>query len=490
MSSLWLDNAAVTTDDPALVLGEDASYDDVVVGAGLAGLVTALLLARSGRRVVVLEAHTVGAGATGNTTGKVSLLQGTKLSRLTSLTSDRVARAYLEANREGQSWLLRFCDDHGIDYQRRDAITYAPDNDAIRSARKEYDAAGRLGLDVRWSDDLDAPFPISGGVVLADQAQIDPMLVLAALAAQVREHGGRIVEGVRVVGATYGRHPKVRLDGGGTVQGETIVLATGSPILDRGLTFAKMEAQRSYALAFEHPDPPTAMFLSSSSPTTSVRDAVLPDGSRLLLTGGFGHPVGRVDSEVKQVAALRAWSHRYFPDVRETHAWAAQDYTTHDTVPYVGKLPRGAGRIYALSGFDKWGMTNAVAGALEVTSQILGGQLPWASTLGHRVTRPQGAARMVTMNAKTGLAATEGIVSAVADLVRPTKKPADQPDEGDCALLHVCTHLGGRLHWNGAEQSWDCPLHGSRFDTAGEVIEGPATRALLRRNRQTDGGAR
>ena len=117
MRSLWHDTYAV----PARGTDEfipGADYDTIVAGAGLTGLATAVLLARAGQRVAVLEARSVGAVTTGNTTAKVSLLQGTTLAEIRRHQSERVLRAYVEGNREGQAWLLRYLDEHGIDYQR------------------------------------------------------------------------------------------------------------------------------------------------------------------------------------------------------------------------------------------------------------------------------------------------------------------------------------------------------------------------------------
>src|SRR3954451_20976256 len=141
MTSLWIDRAPSITSDPWPPADQ---LDDIVVGAGITGLTTALLLARSGRHVAVVEAREVGAVTTGNTTGKVSLLQGTRLSRILERQSERVAEAYVEANREGQAWLLRFCDDHGVPYQGRPAVTYAADEGSLGTARAEHEAARSL----------------------------------------------------------------------------------------------------------------------------------------------------------------------------------------------------------------------------------------------------------------------------------------------------------------------------------------------------------
>ena len=146
MTSLWLDRAAPVADDPLPEPGE--ALDALVVGAGLTGLTTSLLLARAGLRVACVEARQVGAVTTGRTTGKVSLLQGTHLSRIRRHQSEDVAAAYVDANREGMEWLLRFCDDHGVPVQRRTAVTYAADEQERSSVEQEHEAASALGLDV------------------------------------------------------------------------------------------------------------------------------------------------------------------------------------------------------------------------------------------------------------------------------------------------------------------------------------------------------
>lgn len=497
MTSLWLDQSAPIESDSL----PEAALDDLVVGAGLTGLTTGLLLARAGRRVAVVEARHVGAAATGNTTAKLSLLQGTRLSTILSRQSLHVCEAYVDANLEGQQWLLRFCEDHDVPFQRRDAVTYAATSQQTSAVRSEHEAARSLGLEVHWKDALDVPFPHHGATVLGEQAQFDPMDVLAALAAQVRSHGGTLHQGLRVVGVSKLGRPRAELSDGTTVAADNVVLATGTPILDRGLYFAKLEPLRSYALAFEATGIPEGMYLSAGPSVRSIRDAPRADGSARLLVGGAGHPVGRTRSEAALVEELRRWTAEHFPGAVETHVWSAQDYQSHDGIPYVGKLPRGGGRIYLASGFDKWGMTNAVAAARSISAQILGDAPSWARVLNRRVTRPAGIGKLLSINAGVGVAGVRSLVAAESHPV------AETPAEGDgdvgrsglrptgaatvdgrtCEVMALCTHLGGVLKWNDAELSWDCPLHGSRFAPDGSVLEGPATKSLKRADPDQDG---
>ena len=462
----------------------DGSTEIVVVGGGITGLTAAVLLGRAGRAVTLLEARRIGDGTTGGSTAKVSLLQGTQLSRIARRHPAETVRTYVEANDEGQAWLARFCDDHGVATQNRPAYTYATTSSGRRAARRETEVARAAGLEVEWLDELSLPFETQGGVRLADQLQVDPMELLEALAEQARAHGVHIVEGARVT-QVRDRAPVRVVTERGTLTADTVVLATNMPILDRGGFFARMTPARSYGLAFATPSVAVdGMYLSADQPSRSLRDA--PDGDRsLLLVGGQGHTTGRGGATSDRLNALRDWTLEHFPWAHETHAWSAQDYVPAHALPYAGPLLPGRQEILLAGGYSKWGLTNGVAAALALTGQILDGHMEWAEVFHPWRSRElRGLPGGALVNAEVGVEMLRGWIrpllgSPDVRYDRPGT-PTTQAAGGQ-RLSAVCTHLGGIVRWNDAERSWDCPLHGSRFDEDGEVLEGPATCGLRAR---------
>ncbi len=496
MTSLWLARARRANTDP-YPAGEHV--DTIVVGAGITGLTTALMLARSGMRVAVLEARQIGAATTGNTSAKLSLLQGDVLGSIRHHTNDSVLQAYVDANLAGRRWLLDYLDEHSVAVQHRDAYTFATTSEGVALLDAELAACRVAGLTVERDDQTELPFPIEGALRLRDQAQFDPMDVLLALADDVRAAGGLVVESERVVGVDAGK-PATVSTASGPMTADAVVLATGAPILERGLYFAKTDVRRSYVVALRVPGGaeaiPRGMYLSIERPTHSLRTAPDPDGE-LLLVGGNGHPVGRVESELAYAEELAQWGMDNFPGAVEIRRWSAQDYRSGNLIPFVGWFPRGRGRVYVATGYNKWGMTNGVAAALSLTADLTGETLDWARVMHHRRTHPTDLAAGVGMNAQVAATMTKTWVAAettAPDLAEEMSPPAEGTgqvghagrhpiavstiDGRTCALSAVCTHLGGIVHWNDAEHSWDCPLHGSRFAPDGEVLNGPATESL------------
>jgi glycine/D-amino acid oxidase-like deaminating enzyme len=463
--SLWQDRH--TGADPVLGGEAEGGYDVAVIGAGLTGLTTALLLARAGRSVVVLEGARVGAGTTGRSTAKVSALQGTHLSVVARHHSEQTLHDYVEAQREGVAWIERFCGDHGIDLQRRDAVTYGHTAAGEQAARRELELAVVAGLPATWADELPLPFPTRGGARLPDQLQLDPLSLLHGLADQARAHGARILEEARVTRVRGHEPVRVTTERGDVTAGR-VVVATNLPILDRGGFFARMKPARSYCLALRTSEPAVdAMYLSADEPSRSLRDAPASEG-HLLLVGGNGHTTGRSQPTSRRLEQLRAWTADHWPDAVETHAWSAQDFVPSHGLPYAGPLLPGSRDLFAAGGYSKWGMTNAVAAALVLSAELLGDRPAWAGAFGAWAPKDvRGLAGAARDNAEVALELARGWSGALVH----RSVHAD-------GLSRVCTHVGGIVTWNDAEGSWDCPLHGSRFDESGAVLEGPAVCGL------------
>ncbi len=464
----------------------------VVVGAGVTGMTAALLAQRAGREVLVVEGRDLGAAATGNTTAKISLLQGSILSTIRAHHDDDAVRAYVQANLAGQLLLQELCDELAVPYQVETAYSYAHTDSGRSTLERELAAATTAGLPVDWAQEHELPFETAAQIALEGQLQVDPMELLDALRRAFLDAGGHLVEGVRVTGA--GLRQATLATTHGTVETPAIMLATGAPVLDRAGHFGRLVAKRSYALSFTVPDEatvPRGMYLSVDEPSRSIRYA--PHGDRrLLLVGGNGHEVGRERNTRRRVEELIDWTQAHWRGAGLTHRWSAQDYQAENQLPIVQKLP-GRAHIQIATGFNKWGMTNGPAAAIAMVAAVTGEEEPpWRSELRRRVPGVRDIAEASLAGTKVGFHATVGWGGALLGF--DGREPA--PGEGRvtrrgasivatsnvegtiCRVSGVCPHLGGVLQWNSAERSWDCPLHGSRFAADGTVLEGMATRGL------------
>lgn len=499
MTSLWFAERAEQSWAASRLADGPRSADVIVVGAGITGLMTAVLLSRAGKDVLVVEARTVGSCATGNTTAKISLLQGTHLSKVLARHGKDVARAYTDGNREGQEWVLEHCESHGVAVQREAAYTYAQSPKGVASARAELEACQAVDLPAVWDDQADVPFPYHGGVRLPDQAQFDPMSFLDSLSAELLSRGGRLVEHTRVRRvSSRGKGVRVHVNDAAQqdveLEAGQLVLATGIPILDRGGYFARVKPSRSYCFAFKVPGSITRpMMISTDSPTRSVRYAPVPDGERLIV-GGAGHTVGRGKSPSEALVELSSWARKHFPGAVRTHFWSAQDYTPVDHLPYVGPILPNTESIFIATGFNKWGMTNGPAAALALSSRMLGGRMDWASAFAswspHELS---GLLTAMQANLEVGFNLTKGWItpairtgrrgpvngeSGVVSGLPWNLEARCRVDGTEHRVSPVCPHLGGIVNWNDADKAWECPLHGSRFAPDGMLLEGPATRDL------------
>jgi len=488
VSSLWTEGAPELHAPP---LEHDAEFDVAVLGAGIAGVTCAHLLANEGRSVGLFDAGRVGHGVSGHSTAKVAAQHRLALSEIASGHGPDAARVYAQANRFGVEHIVATATELGIDCElrRKPAYVWAATPEQMSDVEDEAAAERRAGLPAEVTSDTELPWSVPGALCLPDQAEFNPVKYLVGVAAAARERGAEVFERSRAMAVKDGDRCAVTLENGRIVRARHVIVATHMPFLDRGAFFARMHAERSYAIALAIEGPvPQAMYISADG-SRSLRS--IPDGStELLQVGGEGHKVGQAD-EAERVARLEEWARRRF-EVREVRSrWSTQDNVSIDGLPYVGRLTPFSDRILTATGFRKWGFSNGAAAARILTDLIADRPQEWAETFDS--TRLGNARSLVTFakeNANVGvrfagdrlkrgglgdLAPGEGRI--VRDGLGQTAVSLDEHGELR-AVSARCTHLGCIVEWNGAERSWDCPCHASRFAPDGSVLQGPAVSPL------------
>jgi glycine/D-amino acid oxidase-like deaminating enzyme/nitrite reductase/ring-hydroxylating ferredoxin subunit len=489
--SLWLDGAPLR-ERPAL--DGDLEVDIAVLGGGIVGVTAALMVAREGATVALLEARRIGFGVTGNTTAKLTSLHGLTYARLRGRIGDDAARSYGEANEAGIARIATLTDELGVDcdLRRKPNYTYSESDDDRGEIEREVEVATSLGLPAAYTEETDLPYRVAAAVRFDDQAEFHPYRYLTALAEAAEGEGCRIYEQTTAVGIA---DREVRTAGGATVRAERVIVATHIPFVDRGLYFARTHPERSYALAVRVACEPLAgMYLSAGRPVRSLRSQPAR-GGELLIVAGESHRVGAGD-EPERYRRLEEFARERFPVESIEHRWSAQDNMPVDGLPYVGRLLPFTDRVLVATGFRKWGLAMGAASG-SILADMAVGRKParWTKAFDPARVHPVASARgllshnahaalaffgdRVTMRGRAGgIERGEGRV--VASGLRQAAVYRD-PEGAVHELSARCTHLGCLVRWNGAEGTWDCPCHGSRFGPLGDVVQGPATAPLARR---------
>ncbi|WP_286681408.1 FAD-dependent oxidoreductase [Methanoculleus sp. DTU007] len=491
--SYWMATTAQTSHPP---LSGDLETDVAVIGGGIVGITTALLLKRAGYMVTVIEADRIARGVTGRTTAKITSLHRLIYAELIDRFGSSQAKQYADANQAAIEMVASLVREYDIpcDFVRKPAYTYAESEEERDLVAAEADAARSLGLPATFVEDVPLPARTYGAVRFSDQAQFHPLRYLLYLASLIPGDGSRIFEKTRALEVQDGGGWCAIRTENGIITSRAVVLATHYPFYDSpGFYFARMEPSRSYVIGARIDEPfPEGMFINADGPVHSWRSQPA-EGGELVLVGGMEHRTGEQVDTRRHYRDLEAYARSVYPIRSVDYRWSTQDYITIDGVPYIGPLADGHENVYIATGFRKWGMTNGTAAAMILADMILGRANPWAEVYAPDRFKPAASARrFLVHNIEVAERYIGGVISRPAGDLRDVA-----PGEGRILMIEgektgifrdhegrvhavnpTCSHLGCIVAWNSAEETWDCPCHGSRYDPDGKVIHGPAVRDL------------
>jgi len=253
--------------------------------------------------------------------------------------------------------------------------------------------------------------------------------------------------------------------------------------------------KQSYVLAAETAgEQPEGMYYRVDDPYLSVRTARL-DGRELTLIGGQNHKTGQGGDTAERYRALEAEARETFEIEQIVYRWSTQDFASVDGLPYVGHGGPLTDSLYIATGFGGWGMSNGIAAGLQIGDMVRGRETPWQRAFDpRRLTVKSSAPKLLSETAneagqfisgwmKHARSKPQELKADEAAIYSREGKPIAAYRNRDGELYThsaVCPHMGCVVEFNPAERSWDCPCHGSRFDTDGRVIDAPAVAGLSR----------
>jgi glycine/D-amino acid oxidase-like deaminating enzyme/nitrite reductase/ring-hydroxylating ferredoxin subunit len=477
-------------------LKEDLNVDVAIVGGGLVGITSALLLKNKGLNVAVIESTKIANGTTGHTTAKITSQHGLIYDKIISKFGEEKARQYAEANEAAIHFIENLVKEKNIDcdFCHQASYVYTQSEDYVEKIEKEVKAASKLGLKASYETKLELPFDIKAAIKFDNQAQFHPIKYLLTIAKEIPGDGSYIFEGTKVIDVENGEDScAVVTSGGNRVTAAKVIIASHFPCYDGlGMYFARQYAEKSYVLGVKIKEKfPGGMYVNAENPARSLRSQKY-ENDEIVLVGGEHHKTGSEKLTNVHYDNLGKFAKETFDLQGILYRWSTQDYMTADHVPYVGHLTSKTENIFVATGFGKWGMTNSTAAAKIITDLITKGESPWAPVYNpSRFDIIASGAKLASMNLEVAETLVGGklapapkdveIKNGEAKVINMDgeKVGAYRDEQGQLHVVDItCTHLGCELVWNEAEKTWDCPCHGSRFTYEGDNVEGPAFNPL------------
>jgi glycine/D-amino acid oxidase-like deaminating enzyme/nitrite reductase/ring-hydroxylating ferredoxin subunit len=497
-TSVWMGTTEVPQFQP---LTQDVRANVCIVGAGIAGMTTAYLLARAGRAVVLIDDGPIGGGETGRTTAHLTAALDDRYYEIAKIHGEEGARLAAESHMSAIHRIetIASMEDIDCDFERTEGYLFLGGDSTRKELEQELEATHRAGInDTQIVDRIPFTFWDSGPALrFPRQATFHPLKYLKGLARAILRDGGKIYSGVHAEKIEDGEPARVTTSDGFVISADNVVVCTNTPVNDWLIIHSKQSAYRTYVIGARVPrgSVPHGLYWDTPDPYHYVRLQRAEDGSgqdldyEYLIVGGEDHKTGQANDMAERFTRIEQWTRERFPMIeRVEFRWSGQIMEPVDYMAYIGKNPGGDEHIYVATGDSGNGMTHGTVAGIILNELVQGRKHQWAKLYDPSRVKLRATPEYVKENANVAeqykdyftagdVQSFESIKPGEGAVVgRGRGKIAVYRDERGTIHQHsaVCTHLYCIVNWNDTEKTWDCPCHGSRFDPYGNVVNGPA----------------
>lgn len=474
---------------------EDFIYDVIIVGGGITGLTSALLLQKAGKKCLLIEAKNIGFGTTTGTTAHLNTMMDTSYDQIISDFGEESARMVHKITNQAIQLIETHVKEYNIecDFQYKKGYLYAEDDDQAKELDKIYEGSRKVGVDIGYSNEIPLPVPFTKAISFGEQAQFQPAKYIIGIANEFEKLGGIILHNCRVLNRIDGDEVTVETQKG-NYKCIDLVYATHLP---PGVNLLHFEntPYRSYVITAKLKDGnyPDALVYDMQDPYHYYR-TYTEGNEKFLILGGEDHKTGHEENTEKIFRNLEAYLQKYYQVESIVHRWSSQYYEPADGLPYIGHTPGLTNHVYVATGFSGNGMTWGTASSLILFDLLTKGKSEYEPLFKpSRINVKASISEVVKENIDVvghfvGDWLSVKKIPTLLDIATNDAKVVKY--EGKIAAIYkdsqsqihavnpACTHLKCSVLWNSSEKSWDCPCHGSRFSFDGEVLVGPARKDL------------
>jgi len=498
-TSLWQKDIA---DFTAKNTSSTELFDTVIIGGGITGVTTALLLQKSGRKCLLLEAHNLCFGTTGGTTSHLNTFFDTTYDIIRNDFGEEGAQLVARATRQALDLVKQHVEEYNIDcgYEEKDGYVYSQTSEQTEQLDKIFDASKAAGAEVEYIQSIPVPVPFEKAIVYRRQGQLHPTRYVLALAKAFEEKGGVILQNCMVQDVKK-RDDEDRLEVKTTRGNFVVQHAIWATHIPPGINLLHFRCApyRSYAMAVKLADNlyPDGLAYDMYDPYHYYRTQDI-DGEKYLIVGGEDHKTAHEENTEMCFMHLESHIRKHFNVSEVVSKWSSQYFEPSDGLAYIGHLPGNPDNVYVATGFSGNGITYSHIAAITLRDLILNGKSDLADLFSPSRIKPvAGFAAFVKENADVvkefvAKRIAKEKITGLAELSAGEAKVVKYEGESialykdDSGAVHavspVCTHAKCIVAWNRAEKTWDCPCHGARYSPDGEVLTGPASKGLEKIN--------
>lgn len=475
----------------------DEKADVCVIGSGIAGLCCAYLLMKEGKSVIILDDGPIAGGETCRTTAHLTSVVDDHFIKIEKMHGEKGLKLAIESHMRAIDCIEEIVNSEKIDceFERLDGYLFASIDETPDLLDREYAVARRSGMKYieRVARAPLGQFRTGQAIKFQRQAQLHPLKFIQGLLQCVLRRGGRIFK-AHADSVKGGSPAQVLTSHGFKVTSEAVIVATNTPFNDWVVIHTKQAAYRTYVIAATIPKGSVtrALYWDMLNPYHYVRLENLSDVSDLLIIGGEDHKTGQpTPSDPHRL--LKAWALERFPMIESfEYCWSGQVMQPVDGIAFIGRNPMDEQNVYVTTGDSGQGMTYGMIAGILLTDMIVGRKNEWEELYHPNRKTLSATWEFVLENANTIAQYADWFKSGEVDSLMDIppgmgaimreglKKFAVYHDKNGTffKLSAVCPHLGGIVAWNDKEKTWDCPCHGSRFNTRGKVVNGPSVMGL------------